>query len=201
MNNFKEYQTKEKEKKKILIRKCCDNLLSRGIVISPKNIYEEELKVSKTDEEKKLIIKPRTLSRSDRSWRSIIDIYKLAQEKENISISKKNLSELELKHQNFVLREKLIKFDIENKILREANTYKEKIIESYSDTKNKKYDDFEISNIEVFDWKKLLVDTIISLRMNTHFTEIIEGNLYVFGKDGKVLLLTNEILIDLKLDT
>lgn len=201
--NFEEYIENNNNIRIKLVTTACENLLNSGIKITPKNIYNEQQNIAKTNIEIKLVVSARSLSRSALKWKNIIDIYKLKQEDESsVELNKKNLSELDLRHQNFILREKIVEMDIENKTLREVRKQQEKkILNLLNSTESYLTSDSVVTIIDEYNWKDILSGVIDTLTSHTHVTESINDNLYVFGKDGKVLLISKDILMDLhKLD-
>jgi len=196
-SNIEYFLDEAKEKRLKLLKKTCEHMLHKNIKITPTSVAEYMLDLA-TKNEQKYVLKKDALRLKHLRWRSIIDEYEKMRLNNPINIRNKKIdvkfADQRLSQQNLLLREKVVELSEEVTILKAALRRKDVAQEKRSsqDVSN------EINMIPVddeTDYKNILSGVILQLIRNTHLTELDkQGNLKVFGKNGKIMLLTSKIM-------
>jgi len=196
-SNIEYFLDEAKEQRLQLLKKTCEHMLRKNIKITPTTVADHMLNLA-TKNEQKYILKKDALRLKHLKWRSIIDEYEKMRLSNPINMQNKKIdvkfADQRLSQQNLLLREKVVELSEEVTILKAALRRR--------DVAQKKPISQNISNeIDMVpvddetDYKNILSGVILQLIRSTHLTELDkQGNLKVFGKDGKVMLLTSKIM-------
>jgi len=196
-SNIEYFLDEAKEQRLKLLKKTCEHMLRKNIKITPTAVADHMLN-SATKNEQKYILKKDALRLKHLRWRSIIDEYEKMRLSNPINIQNKKIdvkfADQRLSQQNLLLREKVTELSEEVTILKAA--LRRKNITQNKPTSQDISSEINMVPVEdETDYKNILSGVILQLIRNTHLTELDEqGNLKVFGKDGKIMLLTSKIM-------
>ncbi len=196
-SNIEYFLEEAKEQRLQLLKKTCEYMLRKNIKITPTTVADHMLDLA-TKNEQKYVLKKDALRLKHLRWRSIIDEYEKMRLSNPINIQNKKIdvkfADQRLSQQNLLLREKIVELSEEVTILKAALRRKD-VAQKKPNSQNLSNEINMVPVDDETDYKNILSGVILQLIRNTHLTELDkQGNLKVFGKDGKIMLLTSKIM-------